>query len=46
MWDLNPDRWMDGACELAGRNLARAEWDFYLTDLAPYRQTCSGYPAG
>jgi hypothetical protein len=40
VWDLEPAHWVDAACQLAGRNLTRAEWDQYIGDLAPYRQTC------
>jgi hypothetical protein len=40
VWDLDPDHWVDAACQIAGRNLTRAEWDQYIADLAPYRATC------
>jgi DNA-binding SARP family transcriptional activator/WD40 repeat protein len=46
MWDLNPDRWIEGACGLAGRNLTAAEWDFHLGDFARYRRTCPDHPNG
>ncbi len=45
-WDLDPAHWETGACELAGRNLTRDEWDRYIGDLAPYSATCPHYPAG
>ena len=45
VWDLDPAHWVDAACQLAGRNLTHAEWDQYIGDLAPYRQTCPGYVA-
>jgi hypothetical protein len=36
---------LGGRClRLAGRNLTRAEWDFYFGDLARYRPTCPDYP--
>jgi hypothetical protein len=44
-WDLDPDRMAEAACELAGRNLSRAEWRTYLGD-QPYRRTCPQFPAG
>ena len=44
IWDLDPDRWSEAACELASRNLTRDEWDTYIGDLAPYRQTCPDLP--
>jgi hypothetical protein len=45
VWDLDPDTWVQAACQLAGRNLTHAEWDQYIGDLAPYRQTCPAYVA-
>jgi WD40 repeat protein len=45
VWDLDPTRWIEAACQLAGRNLTRAEWDQYIGDLAPYRPTCTAHPA-
>ena len=45
VWDLDPDTWVEAACQLAGRNLTHAEWDQYIGDLAPYRQTCPAYVA-
>jgi WD40 repeat protein len=39
-WDMAPEDWVDRACELAGRDLTRAEWARYLPD-QPYRRTCS-----
>jgi WD40 repeat protein len=38
--DVRPDAWVDRACELAGRDLTRAEWQRYLPD-QPYRATCT-----
>jgi WD40 repeat protein len=40
VWDLDPDHWVDAACQLAGRNLTHAEWDQHIGDLARYRRTC------
>jgi hypothetical protein len=40
VWDLDPAHWVDAACQVAGRNLTEAEWDQYIGDLAPYRETC------
>jgi DNA-binding SARP family transcriptional activator/WD40 repeat protein len=39
-WDLHRDHWVEAACRLVGRNLTRAEWDQYLSDLDGYRRTC------
>jgi WD40 repeat protein len=38
-WDMATRDWVDRACELAGRDLTRAEWDRYLPE-DPYRRTC------
>ena len=35
VWDLDPDHWVDAACQLAGRNLTHAEWDQYIGDSPP-----------
>ena len=40
LWSLDADRWVVAACEIAGRNLTRAEWTTYLGDLGDYRATC------
>jgi WD40 repeat protein len=37
--------WLARACELAGRNLTRAEWGQYLPDQA-YHKTCDQWPDG
>lgn len=44
-WDVDPESWRVRACDIAGRNLTRAEWAQYLPD-EPYRVTCSRWPAG
>jgi WD40 repeat protein len=43
-WDLDPEHWQAAACELAGRNLTREEWDRYIGDLASYAPTCPDQP--
>lgn len=40
---LDPDRWSDAACEVAGRNLTSEEWDRYVGD-GPRRATCPDHP--
>jgi hypothetical protein len=40
VWDLDPERLAAAACELAGRELTRREWDTYLGDEDAYRATC------
>jgi WD40 repeat protein len=46
VWDLDPDHWVDAACQLAGRNLTRAESDQYIGGLGTYRRTCPAFPEG
>ena len=40
LWDLDPAAWHTAACELAGRNLTKQEWERYLGGLAQYHETC------
>lgn len=42
VWDLDPERWVEAACRVAGRNLTQEEWDSNIGDLAEYRTTCEG----
>jgi hypothetical protein len=44
-WTLDPRKLAAAACEVAGRNMTRAEWATYLPD-QPYQRTCPDYPAG
>jgi WD40 repeat protein len=37
---LDPDAWIETACELAGRDLSRAEWERHVSVEIAYRQTC------
>jgi DNA-binding SARP family transcriptional activator/WD40 repeat protein len=43
-WDLDPEHWEAKACEVAGRNLTRAEWDKHIGGLAPYHAICPQFP--
>jgi WD40 repeat protein len=43
LWDFRPETWMAVACEIAARNLTRAEWEQLLPG-EPYRQTCEQWP--
>jgi WD40 repeat protein len=45
LWDLNPQNWIAIACQRAGRNLTRAEWEQFFPG-EPYRQTCPQWPDG
>jgi WD40 repeat protein len=41
LWNIDPKRLAEAACELADRNLTDAEWDTYLGELGSYHNTCS-----
>src|SRR5262249_24813437 len=45
LWNADPAQWLALACQIAGRNLTRAEWHQYLPS-RPYQITCPGLPAG
>jgi WD40 repeat protein len=40
-YPLDPQAWLDRACQVAGRDLTREEWSSYLPD-RPYERTCTG----
>jgi WD40 repeat protein len=46
VWNYDTDTWADIACEVAGRNLTRAEWDEFGPRTIEYRPTCEQYPPG
>jgi WD40 repeat protein len=46
VWDLDPDHLVAGACQVASRNLTRAEWEENIGSLAPYTELCPGQPSG
>ena len=39
-WNLDPTKWSQAACDVAGRNLTRPEWDTYIGKLEPYHAIC------
>jgi len=39
VWNVDPTRWSALACQIANRNLTRAEWHAYLPN-RPYSKTC------
>ena len=43
LWRVDPDTWLKVACDIAGRNLTRAEWQHYLPNQT-YRRSCAQYP--
>ena len=44
-WDMDPESWIERACEIAGRNLTQEEWEMYFPE-ENYRLTCPQWPAG
>jgi DNA-binding SARP family transcriptional activator/WD40 repeat protein len=44
LWELDPERWAELACDIAGRNLTRDEWADYLPG-RDHRITCPQWPA-
>jgi hypothetical protein len=46
VWDLDPDHWATAACQVAGRNLTRDEWEAHIGDLTLFHATCPGLPIG
>lgn len=45
VWAIAPDRLLEHACMVAGRNLTRDEWNAVLPD-RPYERTCRQWPNG
>jgi WD40 repeat protein len=43
LWETSVASWAQQACQIAGRNLTRQEWQQYLGS-TPYRTTCSRLP--
>ncbi len=44
LWLLQPDDLIARACEIAGRNLTKEEWDTYVSAEEPYEKVCPNYP--
>jgi hypothetical protein len=44
LWNFDTDTWQDIACQMAGRNLTRAEWKEFGPRTIEYRATCPRYP--
>jgi len=40
LWDIEPEHLVKAACQMAGRNLTKTEWETYLGTLGEYRETC------
>ena len=47
LWDVDLESWKARICQLAGRNLTRAEWTQYFGGQGePYHKTCEQWPEG
>jgi outer membrane protein assembly factor BamB len=46
VWTLDVADQARAACALAGRELTRSEWDTYMTEAGPQRDTCAGLADG
>ncbi len=46
LWNLDLASWNTAACEVAGRNLSRAEWTRYVGPEVPYQSACPQFAAG
>ncbi|MFN0027514.1 MAG: protein kinase domain-containing protein [Acidimicrobiales bacterium] len=44
IWRFDPPTWQDMACQAAGRNLTRKEWDQHGPRDVAYRATCPQWP--
>jgi WD40 repeat protein len=45
IWDLDPESWIQKACQIAGRNFTVSEWTQYFPN-EQYRVTCPQWPPG
>jgi hypothetical protein len=43
LWDLDPQSWVEKACQRVGRNLTQEEWDQYFPG-QEYHKSCSLWP--
>ena len=43
VWDIDPQSWVERACNIAGRNFNRQEWDEYIGNEV-YHSTCPQFP--
>ncbi len=43
IWNLDTSTWFDVACDAAGRNMTRAEWEQFGPRDSEYRATCPQY---
>jgi WD40 repeat protein len=43
-WDINPQSWLEKACNIAGRNFTKLEWQQLVGSEIPYHATCPNLP--
>jgi hypothetical protein len=43
VWQMDPETWIEQACQIAGRNFTIAEWRQYFPSEV-YRPTCPQFP--
>jgi WD40 repeat protein len=46
LWYVDVRSWMLRACDHAGRNLSKQEWDEFIGAERPYHRTCPQFPPG
>ncbi len=44
VWNTDVESWPDVACQAAGRNLTRAEWEAHMPPDTPYEPSCPQWP--
>jgi WD40 repeat protein len=44
LWDVNPESWIEKACNIAGRNFTKAEWEQFVGADIDYHATCPDLP--
>ncbi|HJR80786.1 MAG TPA: hypothetical protein VJ821_11985, partial [Anaerolineales bacterium] len=44
LWNVDPQSWIEKACNIAGRNLTQAEWQQFVGPNIPYHATCLDLP--
>jgi hypothetical protein len=46
LWDVSLESWKSYACQVAGRNLTKQEWDEFIGADRPCHRTCPAFPPG
>ncbi len=45
LWEADEEKWVELACDLAGRNMAEPEWSRFNLE-QPYLRHCAAFPNG